>query len=260
MTRSACKGIRAFADPSRCGRMASLKKAVLTTGAVLLLACLAVGLVWRSAPPEPVWQGRTLSAWTDDLATGSSIQICGAAEEAVQAIGTNAIPHLLRMLRENDSILKRTLLWLNRHERFVKFPVIPGHAQHVRAWLAFQALGERAESALPELRRMLLRDPKKEFLPESIAVISPKSVPILLEALPHVPANLRFPFINLALRWPSQEKLVRPIALRCLADPDPAMRIYAAATADRFTSNRSEVISALISALNDAAPNVRGEV
>jgi hypothetical protein len=234
-----------------------MKKNLLIFGALLLLVCSALLFAWRSAPPEPVWHGRTLTAWTDDLAVGSSVQIREEAEKALRGVGTKAIPHLLRMLRTRDTLPRRGLLWLNRRQNVFKFRVRPAREQHVRAWMAFQALGEKAEPALPQLRQMLLSEPRTDFLSESIAVISPKSVPILMEAVPRAPTELQFGLITAARRWPSQEDLVMPVVLRSLTSTNLGMRMYAAAVLGGFMSNRVKVVSALMSALNDPEPAIR---
>src|SRR5262245_29805351 len=68
---------------------------------LVLAAATAAGfLCWprgprEPAPPEPVYQGRTLSEWLEDAYPGPFGAKYRTAEQAVQAIGTNALPWLM---------------------------------------------------------------------------------------------------------------------------------------------------------------------
>lgn len=65
-----------------------------------LLAILAAWLVVRlTQTPEPSYQGKTISEWLDDRAAGKPT----GHEQAIQAIGTNALPCIIRCLVRNDS-------------------------------------------------------------------------------------------------------------------------------------------------------------
>ena len=210
-----------------------MKKSLLIGGA-LLLACLIVFFLFSSSPPEPVWQGRTLTSWTDDLAVGSSVQVREDAEKAVQAIGTNAIPHLIKMVRARETVSARIRFWLNGHQRVHHFTVADVGIQHTRAVAAFQALAERAEPALPELQRLLLLGPDPQWACDAMARISPKCVPLLLDAIPQVPPEHQCTLLIATLRWPSQAAIIRPAAERFLNDPSPWIPVCAAAVIKRL--------------------------
>src|SRR5260221_5529956 len=75
----------------------------------LLLASVFGLLVWQAlGPPEPVFEGRTLSSWlerhTPTSAGDPPYDSPGwkKADEALRGIGTNAIPTLLKMIRAKD--------------------------------------------------------------------------------------------------------------------------------------------------------------
>ena len=96
-------------------------------GVVLALRVIAGGLSWViNRSREPMYEGKPLSYWLECYAplnrTETSVQ---EADHAVQAIGTNAIPTLLRMLQKTDSPLKVRLVALLRKQHFVKIQFHP---------------------------------------------------------------------------------------------------------------------------------------
>gem|GEM_PF-5186475 len=78
-----------------------MKKNVLA-GILFMLAFGGALAFLMLQPAEPVYQGRTISAWQDDWA---SLKPRGWPE-AVQHIGTNAIPYAVRNLARNDSVTR----------------------------------------------------------------------------------------------------------------------------------------------------------
>src|SRR4030095_7442610 len=75
----------------------------------LLLASVLGLAVWRArGSREPVFEGRSLRSWLDHHVTSSAAVPpynspgWKKADEALRAIGTNAIPTLLEMLRAKD--------------------------------------------------------------------------------------------------------------------------------------------------------------
>jgi hypothetical protein len=136
--------------------------------AVLALAFLALPayLIPRS-PPEPTFKGKPLRFWLDQLVRSRMSGVpavldtdkTGEAQAAIRAIGTNAIPTLLRMVRAHDSPIKHRLILLSLRQS-----VIPVHwhtdgEYHFQAAAAFQVLGRSASPAAPELMDIELYDP-----------------------------------------------------------------------------------------------------
>ena len=74
---------------------------ILIVLAVFLAGAVVINAVRR---PEPSYQGRTLSQWMSDvaphfsngMATPKPAEVRQAAEIAVKAIGSNAVPTLVR--------------------------------------------------------------------------------------------------------------------------------------------------------------------
>src|SRR5258705_5911619 len=107
------------------------------TVAFLLLAGGLIALTLRHREVEPVWKGRPLSEWVDDLARGSSKEVREPAAEAVRSIGSDGLPCLIRTLRARDTVWDRTRLTLNRKQKRVHFSVLPARERRVQAALAF---------------------------------------------------------------------------------------------------------------------------
>jgi hypothetical protein len=127
--------------------------------ATLVIAVLAL-LTWALLRPhqkEPQYDGKPLSYWLAQSDPGTTRDIRGQvkAMEAVQQIGTNAIPVLLPLLRVNDSPFKtKVLTWLSHHSFGKIHYTYPSIVNH-RAALGFQALGPLGAGAVPELANIL---------------------------------------------------------------------------------------------------------
>jgi hypothetical protein len=87
--------------------MAKTRRILLVSSLLAILGVIS-WLVLRPHDPEPIYKGKPLTYWRDCLIYRTSDPSQGEANEAVQQIGTNALPTLLRMLqtgvftRENE--------------------------------------------------------------------------------------------------------------------------------------------------------------
>jgi hypothetical protein len=108
---------------------------------------------------EPRYQGRYLSAWLDDYANPlrsvhsradlGKINIKAKfqrSQQAVLAIGTNAIPTLLKLLQAQDTGVEK----LPRHSEFM----LTAREQHDMAQAGFMILQKQAMAAVPELTKL----------------------------------------------------------------------------------------------------------
>ena len=100
---------------------------------------LLVGLVWflvRHVPCEPVYRDKALTLWLRTYASSSSSgrhsREWNEANDAVRHIGTNCIPVLLHMIRENDSKLTLRLVALAQKQRLIKIHFVPAAERNVR--------------------------------------------------------------------------------------------------------------------------------
>jgi HEAT repeat protein len=164
-------------------------KRLLIAGALLLAGCLGLLLARRPAPPEPVYQGKPLSAWVMALNSAGSRD---RAEEVIRSSGSNAVPSLVRMLRTPDPVLARPVRAFGRHapnrlSRMLYRAVDPFSAPARRA-LAAQALrvlGPQAQAALPALTDALAGDQTVSWHAAlTLAQFGQVGVDALLAALP----------------------------------------------------------------------------
>jgi len=125
---------------------------------LITLLALAVlgGLVWEiMRNREPVYEGEPLSFWLQgydqDQRTETSIQ---AADQALQHLGTNAIPTLLRLIQAEDPPLERKLFaWLGK-QHYVKVHHISDFERRNQALIGFGKLGADGRGAVPDLLKI----------------------------------------------------------------------------------------------------------
>jgi len=140
-------------------------------------------------PHEPVYQGKPLSLWFqrsyphgfNDL-TLPSPQV----ETAVSAVGSEAVPLLLRMVAGGESIRRRILVALAHEYPFLHLPMQMGEGE-IAVW-AFQVLGTRGKPAVSELVRLLEGSDRsvRVYAARSLAGIGPiahEAVPALIAAM-----------------------------------------------------------------------------
>jgi len=88
---------------------------------VLIIAVAGV-MVWRAlSAQEPVYQGRTVDSWLDDLTVSNGVARNVRSTEyraALKQIGPEAVPFIFRKLRQNDSP------WHNKYRDI--WPNLPG--------------------------------------------------------------------------------------------------------------------------------------
>jgi hypothetical protein len=128
-----------------------LPRGFLIVGLLLGFASLTGVLILSR---EPSYGGVSLGEWVDRL--GSSDQTeRETARVAVRQIGGEAVPHLLRMLRKEDSAIKIKLVQLLAKQSIVHVRFSWSAQQHERAVRGFQALGPAAKDALLPLVAVL---------------------------------------------------------------------------------------------------------
>src|SRR6267154_4910329 len=119
---------------------------------LLVLAAVLLAIVYFLPSREPVYAGEPLSYWLKgyDPVEGSEPGR-QKADEIMREAGTNAIPTLLRMLRERDSPWKVKLIVLAQKQHFITVRYVGDYRRNVQAWWAFEQLGSDGKAALPEL-------------------------------------------------------------------------------------------------------------
>src|SRR4051794_11588646 len=175
------------------------RNAVALTISAFIFALLIV-LAWRAFPPrEPVYQGKTLTVWLKQYganhwsATNQGLE--KEAQTAIRKIGTNAHPHLLKMMTTRESPLRIKLMswvsskWLAR----LHLPSVNGYRRSISerrrlgayGWIA---LDSDAHSAVPNLIA-LIGDKQPDvryvavFTLRCLGPVASNAVPALLQCL-----------------------------------------------------------------------------
>ena len=139
---------------------------------------------------EPRYQGRTLTAWLADVRFAGTPGASLVAEEAIKAMGTNAIPFLMEMFRTEDTrptLFAKLRVFVERHTGFT-FGIVSADEKRVRAVFGLRALGEAAQSAVAKLSMCLTNSldgthsdfPKWSTVMVDFSLIGAEALPFLL--------------------------------------------------------------------------------
>lgn len=146
------------------------KTAMVAVG-ILLVAGTGVIVVKESSPPtEPSYQGRRLSEWLVDVDYGQPQNKRQLAGVAIRIMGPKTVPFLLAAL-DDEKYTNRYRLSTRR----------ASDALARQATWAFDALGPIGKSAIPELQRIISKNPG--YVPGALAGIGSNAVPDLLADL-----------------------------------------------------------------------------
>ncbi len=125
-------------------------------GLFILLAGLIGGGVWFfQKPTEPLYKGKRCSKWLEELAMSTAPKGSQEAEDAINHIGTNALPCMLRMLAAKDSAFKTRLIDLTVKQRLITFHWQDARVSRECASFAFAVFGPHAKPAVPGLIDLL---------------------------------------------------------------------------------------------------------
>jgi hypothetical protein len=175
---------------------------------VVVLGCLMI-CIFRSN--EPCYQGRPLSKWLEEggAALNPSLRVfenepqmdpgkaLQSAREAVDHIGTNAIPFLLKWAHVKNSPFKTKMAdWFARHPSF-HVRIWRTYYYHVMADVGFIFLGDKAKPAWPTLIQWTSdTDPERRYLALCYLMVTRPDratiLPVLQRALqdPYKPIRL----------------------------------------------------------------------
>ncbi|HWQ92164.1 MAG TPA: hypothetical protein VN673_10870, partial [Clostridia bacterium] len=158
-------GLRSIRSPFT---LAPVKRGrVISVLAIVAIMAVVAVVAFSTREQEPHFEGRPLSAWLaihrEHVYTQDSPDF-EKAQEAVQAIGTNAVPFLLKWIRQEPPSWQRSARarlprWIGESDLASFFIDGPGSDRASAADLGFGILGSNAVSAIPELTGML-SDPK----------------------------------------------------------------------------------------------------
>jgi HEAT repeat protein len=133
--------------------------------AVIVLVTIGAGLLVNDRlHREPVYQGRKVSYWVNQLNNGDDNAVREKAIEAMRELGPRAIPYLTiaprredtRLMAAGKSVYRIVAPYVSREIRN-KLPLRPSHTEIVGsgAALALGKMGPKARSAVPTLLKWL---------------------------------------------------------------------------------------------------------
>jgi HEAT repeat protein len=157
--------------------------------AALLLVLVGV-IAWEVLRErEPVYHGKALSIWLEGPPAPDSIS--PETETAIRAMGTDALPALLNMVRLRDSAVRKALIELSSKHKWLPIHIRPVEEIREMACCGFMLLGPTAKPAVPKLARLLDDDdPQVRCVAAAcLAYLGPTSrdaVPALVVYLSHL--------------------------------------------------------------------------
>jgi hypothetical protein len=137
----------------------------LFTGLLAVVAIIAMVIWIERGPQDPIYQGKRLSVWLNDMQPGSLGTQHEKAMEAIWTLGTNALGPLPNMLRARDRLPRHMLIALNKFGATrspVRFHITMAIDQRSRALAAYGLLGPLAGPDVPLLSRMLAEETDPE--------------------------------------------------------------------------------------------------
>jgi HEAT repeats/PBS lyase HEAT-like repeat len=240
--------------------------------AIVLLAALAA-CAWfflsSNQPPEPVYQGKTLTVWLEE-GSGSFGQDINSEEQqkaadAVGHIGTNAIPTLLHLLRIKYSPLKTKLILILNNQSYFKIHLTSDQDLHSIAFSGFLILGTNGVSAVPELIHIFEENisvDSQRYALASLGAIGPPAkaaIPLLLKAATNTNYDwrVRYAAVGSVYEIHADPQIAMPAMAICLTDTNPDIRRWACNVLGEFGTNAEPCVPALVSLLKDPNNLVR---
>ncbi|MDB6068278.1 MAG: repeat-containing protein [Pedosphaera sp.] len=233
--------------------------------AILLVAGIG-GIGWLMVrPSEPVYQGKALSEWLRYYDVGSEPAMRKDVDEAVQQMGTNAIPTLLRRMRLKNSAMRERWFALARKQHVIKVANVSVWSRRMEGVLGFYALGVKGRDAVPELIEMYEED-TSEFRSTIGAVIgriggvgseARKALPALIRGVSDTNLDKCMFSVFALEQIHADPQLMVPALINCLTNRNGSIRSLVAATLGRMGPEARPAIPALVGLLTDGSPEVR---
>ena len=210
----------------------------------------ATALVLSRQSREPEFENQPLSFYLRSL-TYSQVRLERNARDAIRAIGSNAVPHLIDILDARELRFKTWFNEVANQHSFTRFRFPQMASQQIQAAMACQELGPTAAVAIPSLAR-LIDDPQLGYWAvAALAEIGPQTFPLLTNALSSPYPSTRFAAVGHLRLMRPRERAVPPL-LMALNSQDSHMRSLAAESLGALGLSSPEVVSALASRLDDS--------
>jgi HEAT repeat protein len=226
--------------------------------AMCMVVVCVVCLYRRKA--EPVYKGEPLSYWLQcydgQMPTGlPNANREAQANEAIKAVGANAIPTLLRLLDWREPRWKGLLRALEARIGVNKIPntLAPRAVYQVQG--AFGTLGSKASNAAPKLIEIYNHNPNvtvKLVALSSLGQIGPaarEAVPALIRIATQPTTNgfmVQYQACHTLVGIHADPELAVPALIKCLEDKESIVRATAAECLGYFGTNARPAVPALI--------------
>jgi hypothetical protein len=281
-----------------------MKKTLAKVSLVTPLFLISIWLVLAFNSDEPAYRGKKLTVWLEKLVKVEEAALTSRkpmpdlrqACEALDELGTNSVPFLVRLLCKKPSRLKTEV---NRHlskQSLIKFRFRPEPDYRKLACTAIRALGPRARTAVPELLRIFahqsaekpedslhlaltLSNTRLQADSEFIAALSHEdkwirigaatclskrvggsaAVPALRRALddPCEDVRRRAAYTLRSIAGAEVDVLVIPVLIGSLQSTNPQARKEGAGALEDLRGAAGPAVPALIAALKDPDAGVR---
>ena len=244
----------------------------LVVAVLLLVALVAVGwLVCQRPPPEPVYQQQPLSYWLAAYDSGNyklahpngpAPPTRTQSDAAIRAMGTNALPTLLRMIQEPISGPREKVFRLLQKYHVIKAGYLPDGRHNFAAYGGFTALGPTVSNALPQLI-MIFDHNHSAFVQMAVPVIIAQAgpagrpaIPSLLRGAVHTNFLVRYDSIYALGCIHAEPEIVVPVLIKALNDSVPMVRKQSASALGKYGTNAVSAVPALLALYHREKPVV----
>jgi HEAT repeats len=217
---------------------------------LLSLALLGILICLFLFLREPSYQGRGISSWLRDYYESQQQARSGASTSpaptrtpqqqfdlqrqcrvAIRAIGSNAVPTLVNLVRTRDSSLKLKILTLLSKQHFISIKPPTARYYHQLSMGGFETLGPILKDAVPALTE-LLNDPDADVRATAtwnLGNLGPDAsaaIPSLIKNLKDTNSTVRFYSLQSLADIHSQPEVVMPILIDALSKPQTQSTMY----------------------------------
>ena len=221
---------------------------------------LLCALAATPAEQEPSYNGRPLSQWIGDMRLSAVTSGHAPYDEAIRAMGTNAIPTLLQWISYEPSAWQQ---WTQTGKAVPSWQPnynLNPEERAERAQYAFFSLGAVGRPAIPELTRLARTspDPKRaERCAWSLALIGPESIPSLISLATNGPPWARYAGAFGLERFSRQPEGLQtlPVLMSCLADTNT--QVAGSAQLSLLNMGPSIAVPALSNVLHSSSTQTR---
>jgi len=238
----------------------------LFVGLLLAIACLLF-----MAPAEPRYLGRPLRDWARNLTLFNwppGLKLYAELERrqrqdaearlAIQQLGTNAVPALLRYFLRQDPAWRQAMIDRVNRQKFVRVHLRTAAEAEAQGELGLLVLGPAANGALPALARAIDDSRRGLTAIRIMAAVGSAATPYFTNALfTQTNRAVRLALIDgLGGRGPTAPIAI-PALLRCAREPDAAIREAAVCTLSTASRDETLLVPVGLDALEDIDAAVR---